>query len=574
MAKSWGLRTASCGSVMALAFATGTYAAKPNGPNLLVRRSPDADQYLPDTFGSVSCFKSPSLFSTDADYVYAAPPSAKDASPMTSPLYSAPATSPKLDTLEIVSVGLSLDVYRQGQTWVQMQNQDARQSSSLHVGSILPTDPTKYPTTADTKDMAYVQRKADALELALKDFREAWPIPTITITRGYNPKAEHLRTSPESVQAMLREMVNKTRQPAGLHWHEIHQLADGEICSDTPEDVIEDIFRTFEANPDMPAMLVYVVDGINMAGALGSRGVLPVGAGDGPRKPGSLTDAMVALVVARPERVNWLREYARYTKPNPNPISPRFAGWARVPPSPMNFQPSPFIPLPWNKRAFEQWDAMKTLAILHRPVTVSLDNPAKPGTRLKNEALGTALAEGWKKAIEGITPPPARLFYDGGQRPVTPPLAELMPALKIAGSPLDLLESKESYDLTQRLGDTGAASPFVGIALAAMATYLNADTSVVVPLRRADQATLITLTSATPGKKPTDAPFGVNLLPQTATSEVPSARIRAEQFAAWQANQTRAQSYSHPIDPEQAERDRKTLDQFIANGPKVDLDKL
>jgi hypothetical protein len=237
----------------------------------------------------------------------------------------------------------------------------------------------------------------------------------------------------------------------------------------------------------------------------------------------------------------------------------------------MSFQPSPFIPKPWTALGFKQWDAMKTLAVLHRPVTVSLDNPAKPGTRLKNEALAAVLAGGWKSAVNNITPAPSRVFYDGGQKPVTPPLAELVPALKVAGSPLDLLESNESYDLTQRLGDTGAASPFVGIALATMATYLNADTSVVVPLRRADQATLITLTSATPGRKPADDPFGVNLLPQTASSEEPSARLRAEQFAEWQEAQARKRSYLRPDNTEQAARDRKVLDDFINSGPSVDL---
>ena len=34
---------------------------------------------------------------------------------------------------------------------------------------------------------------------------------------------------------------------------------------------------------------------------------------------------------------------------------------------------------------------------------------------------------------------------------------ELTPALGAAQSSLDLLDSRESYDLTQRLGDTGAA---------------------------------------------------------------------------------------------------------------------
>ncbi|MGC3655070.1 type VI lipase adapter Tla3 domain-containing protein, partial [Pseudomonas aeruginosa] len=74
-----------------------------------------------------------------------------------------------------------------------------------------------------------------------------------------------------------------------------------------------------------------------------------------------------------------------------------------------------------------------------------------------------------------------------------------------------------SYDLTQRLGDTGAASPFVGITQATMASYLNGDSSLVMPLRRKDQATLIGISTRTPGKKPVHDPFGVDLLPQTAS---------------------------------------------------------
>ncbi|MDP4572004.1 DUF2875 domain-containing protein, partial [Pseudomonas sp. LPH60] len=48
---------------------------------------------------------------------------------------------------------------------------------------------------------------------------------------------------------------------------------------------------------------------------------------------------------------------------------------------------------------------------------------------------------------------------------------------------------------------------------------LNADTSVVMPLRRKDQATLITITSPTPGQKPIGNKFGINLMPQTASSD-------------------------------------------------------
>ena len=313
-------------------------------------------------------------------------------------------------------------------------------------------------------------------------------------------------------------MVNGLRTKAGLHWHRIRNLQDDFICNDTPEGLIESLFQLFERNPDLPAVLVYNVEGFNMALALTTRGNKPIGVGTGPRQPGELTDTMVALIVGRPERVEWLRYYAQYAKVNDNKIDPEFRGWGWRKP-PVEFQPSEFIPQPWTQRAFEQWDAMKVLAKIHRPVTVSLTRP-DTGERLKHEALTAQLAAGWKTATASLTPQPGRLFYDGGlnRRPIT----ELSPALRVAQSTLDLLDSRESYDLTQRLGDTGSASPFVGIALATMASYLNADTSVVMPMRRQDQATIIPITSATPGKKPVSNPFGVNLMPQTASSDAPA----------------------------------------------------
>ncbi|HHX1604477.1 TPA: type VI lipase adapter Tla3 domain-containing protein [Pseudomonas aeruginosa] len=449
--------------------------------------------------------------------------------------YTAPTTSPHLDRLAVVSVGLSLDIYRQGQVWEELQKQDAAQPNSLHVGSILPTDPAKYPTLASDKDNAWVKRKTDTFELGVKRFPEAWPIPTITIVRSYNPQAARLRNTPEEVQVMLQGMANRQRQPAGLHWHRIHQLDNGIVTSDTPEDALETVFRTFEANPDMPALLVYVVEGLNMTVALSSKGTRLLGAGSGERKPGELVNAMTALIFARPERMEWLRFFAPYTKVNGVPLYPGFAGWERQPP--VAFQPSPFIPQPWTRRGMEQWDALKVLAWVQRPVSVSLQHPDN-GKRLKQQALTARLAEGWRQAIDAIQPPPARLFYDGG--PHTTPLAELAPALHAANSPLDLLESKESYDLTQRLGDTGAASPFVGLALATMASYLNGDTSVVMPLRRQDRATyIIVVTPDKPGEKPATNPFDVDIAPAFSSSNEPSEPMRKLFEAEWLAGQHR-----------------------------------
>ncbi|WP_306108852.1 type VI lipase adapter Tla3 domain-containing protein [Pseudomonas sp. Fl5BN2] len=454
-------------------------------------------------------------FSSPATPVSAYVPAKEAASMSADTRYRAPVTSPRLETLDVLSIGVSLDIFRQGQAWQALQQQNATQFEALHVGSILPMDPTKYPQTSDDKDMAYDKRETDALELGLRDFMEKWPIPTITVVRGWNPKVPNLRFTPERTQESLSVMVNDMRTPAGLHWHRIRNFQDGIVCNDTPEGVMEFLFQIFERNPDLPAVLVYANEGFSMSYALSAKKAPLIG-GPGPRKQGELTDSMVALVIGRPERVEWLRYYAQFAKTNKNPIDPEFTGWGWRKPA-VEFQPSEFIPQPWTKRAFEQWDALPVLAKIHRPVTISLQRPDN-GERLKPDALSAQLATGWKKATDELTPKPSRLFYDAGLNRT--PLAELIPALSVAHSALDLLDSRESYDLTQRLGDTGAASPFVGIALATMASYLNADTSVVMPMRRQDQATIIAVTSPTPGQKPVGSHhFGVTLMPQTASSE-------------------------------------------------------
>jgi len=477
----------------------------------------------------------------------------------------APATSTRLDSLDVLSIGMSLDVFRQGQVWTEFQHQNALQDSALLVGGILPTEAGSYPLSGGDKNLAYTKRKFDALELGLKNFLEKWPIPAVTVVPSWNPNIPNPYLKPDRVKVMLDAMINAARGEAGLHWHAVRQLEDGIICNDNPEGLVESLFQVFEANPDLPAVLVYTVAGVNIKGVLSARDARPIGASRGARQPGELTDAIIALVVGRPERVDWLRYYAPFTKVHKNPINPQFTGWGwRKPKVP--FQPTKFIPEPWTERAFQQWDDMTVLAKLHRPVIVSLNTDA--GKRLKNDALYAALAKGWTDVTQGLPVPPARAFFDTG-KPDNTALTEWSPALKLAQSSLDLLASEQSYNLTQRLGDTGASSPFVGIALAVMASYMNADSSVVMPLRRADRATLIPITSPTPGQKPPFNPFGIRLMPQHSSSDGPDpifvGRMHEEKKARQPATPTRV------VDPEQVARDKQMLDDYLASGPGVDL---
>ncbi|WP_286898918.1 type VI lipase adapter Tla3 domain-containing protein [Achromobacter sp. UBA2119] len=477
-----------------------------------------------------------------------------------------PMLQPRLETLDIVRVGLSLDVYRQGQAWAQLQKQSAAQPNALLVGSALPMDPRDYPVDGTLQDLAWGQRKSNALELALTSFPERWPVPTVLIVRDYDPRMERPRVPPKRMDIALTEMVSLQLGDAGLHWHDVRQLDNGVICNTDPEMAIESIFQLFERTPDLPALLVYALDSFNLRAALSSSDLRLFNiAPPGERTPDTPTDAVVAIVFARPERLARMREFVKYTKSNPDSIDPAFIGWDRLPPR--GFQPSTFFPTPITQRGFQQWDRVRVLARLHRPVTVSLHQQDTASTPLKGAARDKALASGWNQAATALGAAPARAFFDTGK--LSGNLAMLAPALQDAQHAVDLLDSNQNYDLTQRMGDTGAASPFVNLALATMASHLNADSSMVVPLRRTDRATFIGISPPAPGKKPEYDPFDVKLRPQhTTVTDEPSPEFKTwlgQRIMDYQREQKRnAPRYR---DPTVVAREQRVLDDFIAGLP-------
>ncbi|MEN5162089.1 type VI lipase adapter Tla3 domain-containing protein, partial [Achromobacter spanius] len=237
----------------------------------------------------------------------------------------APMQQPRLETLDIVRVGLSLDVYRQGQAWAQLQKQNTAQPNALLVGSALPMDPRDYPVDGTLQDLAWGQRKSNALEMALRSFPERWPVPTVVVVRDYNPRMDRPRVLPKDMEVALRKMATSQRGNAGLHWHQLRQLDNGVICNTDPEAVVESVFQLFERNPDMPALLVYALDSFNLRAALSSEDLLLNDiAPPGERIPETPTDAVVAMVFARPERLARMREFVKYTKVKPDSIDPAF----------------------------------------------------------------------------------------------------------------------------------------------------------------------------------------------------------------------------------------------------------
>jgi len=382
----------------------------------------------------------------------------------------------RLQTLDVISVGLSVEMFRQGNVWKEVQK-----AADFHSNVLPPPESQKYRHSDDPG--VWAKRQHDVLELVLKPMIEAWPIPSVLVTKS-PPKDR----DPE-MWGIEKTWIDHMRMPAGLHWTQINQL--DVVYNDTPEDVVEALFRTFERHPDLPAMLVYVE---------GPSGQYE----DGKRVSNAPIATYAAMVVARRERVEWLRPWAPYTRMGEDTIYPGFWKWAAQPPH--EFKPTPFFPTPWTKGHFEQWDSLPTLARLHRPVVAALVDDE--GATLKRKQQEASLAAGWNAATQVAAP--ARVFFDAG-KPGSG-IATLSPVLTATQSELDLIDPQEGIDLSARLGEMSAASPFVGLVLATMATSESGTPSMVVPLRRKDQATFMLLTQ--PEEKPGPDAFDVKLMPQ------------------------------------------------------------
>ncbi|WP_182267185.1 type VI lipase adapter Tla3 domain-containing protein [Stenotrophomonas maltophilia] len=426
-------------------------------------------------------------------------------------------------TLDVIGVGLSVEMFRQGDVWHEL-----KQAESFSANVMPAQDSPRWRHANGAGVLS--KRRADTLELALKNMVEAWPIPSVRVLA--TDANDWLRNtySDEELREMDSMYLDRTRMPAGLHWTQIMQ--SDVIYSDTPEDVIEAIFRTFERHPDMPALLVY---------AFG-----PDGKYDAPRTASTPLASYAAMVVARRERVEWLRPWAPYTEVNVDEWWTQFNGWQETPPKP--FKPTPFFPTPWTRAHFKQWDALPTLARLHRPVVTRLTD--EQGTPLKRQAQHEALVEGWKQAagetyIDSV-------FFDTGKAGTG--IATLSPVLReLKGSP-DLLDPKEGIDLFARLGETGAASPFVQLVLATMAAAESKRASMVVPMRRPGQVTMIQV-SPSDDEIPSYL-FKARLLPQT--SQAPGVPVR-DAVPATQVKPVH-------IDPQRIAADRKALDDLLASG--------
>ena len=147
---------------------------------------------------------------------------------------------------------------------------------------------------------------------------------------------------------------------------------------------------------------------------------------------------------------------------------------------------------------------MPTIAVLHRPIRVTYrkNKDGKPTFDAKQQAhlmqaqeQQAAFKIGFDAALQEIPGGrPARVFYDTGGGPTNHHMVPMTVAAHLSLPALDLFKPAEGIDLSIRIGNTGAASPFVQWALASMAANKNKDASITVNLRQGEEATITVVT--------------------------------------------------------------------------------
>lgn len=164
---------------------------------------------------------------------------------------------------------------------------------------------------------------------------------------------------------------------------------------------------------------------------------------------------------------------------------------------PKDWKPTPWFPIPWNKDQLATFDKLPTLGFIHRPTFVKFtDENGKALTR--KDQREKVLQAAWKDALltlpEAERPKtPARIIAaTGGQADQLVALHSLMSAHAARGGPeIDSGTSKQFIDTDKRLGNTGAATLFVQMAIGVMGSYRDGGISAAINLRDKNEASIV-----------------------------------------------------------------------------------
>ena len=452
----------------------------------------------------------------------AAPPFSQDDHFMNTP-NTAPSTTPPIDHLEIVGVGISVETWRNHPSYPQFNLWHAVQAAQGDY--IISQDARKYPKNLEEWQMLGAKRKEDVVEIAMREFMDRYPLPIAVFGPSLQGPAAHDATEIESTLRANASsfVITKSTEPY-THVGEFAGLLtqSGQVTNsylnDNPDRFWQTLFNTFDQNPDMPAAGIAAKDGVIQRAASfyeHDREKFEKLAANayGIKHARIPSDNWTFLTLIRRGRIDWLRPYVRFVQDNmrvknrggePSRNRSQFVGW-NTPHHPP-FTPTPYIPKPWTAFQIDQFDHLEILGRVQRPQVITyLDEQGKP---LKKAARNARM----ETALRAVLAPlggtlPTRIFYDYG---IDNPNAALrwtpfVEAVQALDEDFSLSDPQQAYNLASILGDLGTGSPFVAVALATMAGLQSGGPTLIANLRRDDGATLLLVTPPTAAERARDA---------------------------------------------------------------------
>ena len=438
--------------------------------------------------------------------------------------------------LEVIGLGVTYEKYRQGKLW------DALQTGTPFT-SIREQDPNKYEWARFDKIGDTGNRFCDALENGANPSPMFWGVPTFYAGSPISTPARQ----PSEIRPMAG--LAGSAESTGMAWH-LFVTGPWQL-SERPDQLLEQVFAFFDAHPDLP----YAVLLANDSAILRDRDLpsgAPRLVKDGYYIP-EMPDSAAVFVLARRERVEPLRPYVwddpandylqenlrmmyydlMETVPTPEKLAHQdtfhstrqpsvsewltaaaafakhpvydkkeadislaaFRRWLNDPPK--DWKPTPWFPVPWNRNQMRAFDDLPSLGYIHRPVFFKFeDEHGRPLNR--RDARQKILESGWQQALQTLpdnerTKGPARIvgaFGDHVEQQLA--LEGVLHTYAAQGGPeIDTSKTAQFINTDRRLGNTGAATFFMQMALGVMGSYIEGGTSAAVNLRDPSGASIV-----------------------------------------------------------------------------------
>ena len=409
--------------------------------------------------------------------------------------------------------------------------------------SIREPDAKKYEWGAFDKIGVSGGRACDALENGAESSPMYWGVPTFYAGSPILDPSEQ----PSEIRPIAG--LAASAESTGMAWH-LFVTGPWQL-DEHPDRLLEQVFEFFDVHPDLPYVVLLADDST----ATRDSSLLPGAPSlikDGHYIP-EMPDSTAVFVLARRERVEPLRPYVwsdpdndylqenlrrmyidlENSVPTPEKLAkpdhvnlgrqPTVTEWLRAAASfakhpvfdkkdagismaafrrwlndpPRDWKPTPWFPLPWNRNQMEVFDNLPSLGFIHRPVFVKFeDEQGKPVMR--RDARQKILEAGWQQALQTLPEAerakgPARIIGAFGKQ-VEQQIAfegTLHNYAEQGGPEIDTSKTAQFINTDHRLGNTGASTFFMQMALGVMGSYAEGGTSAAVNMRDPSGASIV-----------------------------------------------------------------------------------